>query len=76
MPMPLTKTQEPQAMKLYEFIDQAIQHNIGLTTYKNYYFDEVSSDALVDIIEVIKESSIGELELKEVDDSSPYEDDD
>jgi hypothetical protein len=61
-------------MKLYEFIDQAIQHHIGLTTYKNYYFDETSSDALVDIIEVIKDSSIGELELKEVDDSSPYED--
>ena len=63
-------------MKLYEFIDQAIQHHIGLTTYKNYYFDETSSDALVDIIEVIKDSSIGELELKEVDDNSPFEDED
>jgi len=62
-------------MKLYEFIDHAILNTIGMTTYKNYYFDETSSDALVDIIEVIKESSIGELELKEVDDSSPYEDD-
>ena len=61
-------------MKLYEFIDQAIQHHIGLTKYKNFYFDETSSDALVDIIEVIKASSIGEMELKEVDDSSPYED--
>jgi hypothetical protein len=63
-------------MKLYEFIDQAIQQHIGLTKYKNFNFDETSSDALVDIIEVIKASSIGELELKEVDDSSPYEDED
>ena len=52
-------------MKLYEFIDQAIQHHIGMTKYKNFYFDETSSDALVDIIEVIKASSIGEMELKE-----------
>ena len=52
-------------MKLYEFVDQAIQQHIGLTKYKNFYFDEISSDALVDIIEVIKESSIGELKLKQ-----------
>ena len=52
-------------MKLYEFVDQAIQQHIGLTKYKNFYFDETSSDALVDIIEVIKESSIGELKLKQ-----------
>ena len=52
-------------MKLYEFIDQAIQHHIGLTKYKNFYFDETSSDALVDIIEVIKALPIGEIELKE-----------
>jgi len=63
-------------MKLYQFIDEAIQQKIGLTTYKNYYFDETSSDALVDIIEVVKQSSIGELELTELDDSSPYEDED
>ena len=62
-------------MKLYEFIDHAIQQTIGLTKYKNYYFDETSSDALVDIIEVIKESSIGELELKEEGDDEVYEDD-
>ena len=55
-------------MKLYEFVDHAILNTIGMTKYKNYYFDETSSDALVDIIEVIKESSIGELELKEEDD--------
>ena len=61
-------------MKLYEFIDHAIQQTIGLTKYKNYYFDEPSSDALVDIIEVIKESSIGELELKEEDDFDDEED--
>ena len=61
-------------MKLYEFIDHAIQQTIGLTKYKNYCFDESSSDALVDIIEVIKESSIGELELKEEGDDEVYED--
>ena len=62
-------------MKLYEFVDQAIQQHIGLTKYKNFYFDETSSDALVDIIEVIKESSIGELELKEEDDYDDQEED-
>ena len=61
-------------MKLHEFVDHAIQQTIGLTKYKNYYFDETSSDALVDIIEVIKESSIGELELKEEDDFDDEED--
>lgn len=62
-------------MKLYEFIDQAIQHHIGLTKYKNFYFDETSSDALVDVIEVIKASSIGEMELKEEGDDNDYLDD-
>ena len=61
-------------MKLYEFIDHAILNTIGMPKYKNYYFDETSSDALVDIIEVIKESSIGELELKEEGDDVVYED--
>jgi len=60
-------------VKLYEFVDHAILNTIGMTKYKNYYFDEKSSDALVDIIEVIKESSIGELELKEEGDDV-YED--
>ena len=62
-------------MKLYEFIDQAIQHHIGLTKYKNFNFDETSSDALVDVIEVIKTSSIGEMELKEEGDDNDYLDD-
>lgn len=60
-------------MKLYEFIDQAIQHHIGLTKYKNFNFDETSSDALVDVIEVIKASSIGEIELKEEGDDDDYD---
>ena len=60
-------------MKLYEFIDQAIQHHIGLTKYKNFNFDETSSDALVDIIEVIKASSIGEMKLKEEGDDEDYD---
>ncbi len=62
-------------MKLYEFINQAIQQHIGLTKYKNFNFDETSSDALVDIIEVIKASSIGEMELKEESDDNDYLDD-
>ena len=37
---------------------------------KNYYFDEKSSDALVDIVEVVRASSIGEMELKEIDDDN------
>ena len=62
-------------MKLYEFIDQAIQQHIGLTKYKNFNFDETSSDALVDIIEVIKCLPIGEIELKEEgdDDSDNFD---
>ena len=60
-------------MKLYEFIDQAIQHHIGLTKYRNFNFDETSSDALVDIIEVIKASSIGEMELKEEGDDDDFD---
>ena len=59
-------------MKLYEFIDQAIQQHIGLTKYKNFYFDKTSSDALVDIVEVVKNSSIGELELKQEGDDDEY----
>ena len=60
-------------MKLYEFIDQAIQQHIGLTKYKNFYFDETSSDALVDIVEVVKNCSIGEMELKEEGDDKDYD---
>ena len=56
-------------MKMYEFIDRAITNTIGLK-YKNYYFDEKSSDALVDIVEVVRASSIGEMELKEIDDDN------
>ena len=60
-------------MKLYEFIDQAIQQHIGLTIYKNFNFYETSSDALVDIIEVIKALPIGEIELKEEGDDDDYD---
>ena len=56
-------------MKMYEFIDKAIANTIGYK-YKNYYFDEKSSDALVDIVEVVRASSIGEMELKEIDDDN------
>ena len=60
-------------MKLYEFIDQAIQQHIGLTKYKNFNFDETSCDALVDIFEVIKALPIGEIELKEEGDDDDYD---
>lgn len=56
---------------MYEFIDRAITNTIGLK-YKNYYFDEKSSDALVDIVEVVRASSIGEMELKEIEDDDCY----
>ena len=38
--------------------------------------NEEFSDALVDVIELIKNSSIGELELKDDDDDCEYLDDD
>ena len=60
-------------MKLYEFIDQAFSNTQALTKYKNFYFDETSSDALVDIVEVVKNCSIGEMELKEEGDDKDYD---
>ena len=50
-------------MKLYEYVDKAITHYAASygSPYKKH--DERFEDALVDVIEVIKDCSIGELKL-------------
>ena len=60
-------------MKLYEYIDKAIYNYASCYDAPNKENNEGFSDALVDVIELIKNSSIGELELKEEDED--YEDD-
>ena len=60
-------------MKLYEYIDKAIYNYASCYDAPNKENNEEFSDALVDVIELIKNSSIGELELKEEDED--YEDD-
>jgi len=54
-------------MKLYEYIDKAIYNYASCYDAPNTEDNEEFSDALVDVIELIKNSSIGELELKEED---------
>ena len=56
-------------MKLYEYIDKAIYNYASCYDAPNTEDNEEFSDALVDVIDLIRESSIGELELKEDDDS-------
>ena len=60
-------------MKLYEYIDKAIYNYASCYDAPNTEGNEEFSDALVDVIDLIRESSIGELELKEEDED--YEDD-
>ena len=60
-------------MKLYEYIDKAIYNYASCYDAPNTEDNEEFSDALVDVIDLIRESSIGELELKEEDED--YEDD-
>tara|TARA_A100000172_G_scaffold15138_1_gene7980 strand:+ start:40 stop:228 length:189 start_codon:yes stop_codon:yes gene_type:complete len=60
-------------MKLYEYIDKAIYNYASCYDAPNTEDNEEFSDALVDVIDLIKNSSIGELELKEEDED--YEDD-
>jgi len=59
-------------MKLYEYIDQAITNYGNTEVYIDH--DETFTDALVDIIDVIKHLPIGEIELKveEDDDDDDY----
>ena len=60
-------------MKLYEYIDKAIYNYASCYDAPNTEDNEEFSDALVDVIHLIKNSSIGELELKEEEED--YEDD-
>ena len=61
-------------MKLYEYIDKAIYNYASCYDAPNTEDNEEFSDALVDVIDLIRESSIGELELKE-EEYEDYEDD-
>ena len=60
-------------MKLYEYIDKAIYNYASCYDAPDTSKNEQLSDALVDVIDLIRESSIGELELIE-DDDSPFDD--
>ena len=56
------------AIKLYEYIDKAIYNFASCYDAPDTSNNEEFSDAVVDVIDLIRESSIGELELKEEDD--------
>ena len=56
------------AIKLYEYIDKAIYNYASCYDSQDTSENEEFSDALVDVIDLIRESSIGELELKEEED--------
>ena len=56
------------AIKLYEYVDRAIYNYASCYDAPDKNDNEEFSDALVDVIDLIRESSIGELELKEEDD--------
>ena len=62
------------AIKLYEYIDKAIYNYASCYDAPDTSDNEEFSDALVDVIDLIRESSIGELELKEEGDDEVYED--
>ena len=55
-------------IKLYEYVDRAIYNYASCYDAPDKNDNEEFSDALVDVIDLIRESSIGELELKEDDD--------
>ena len=55
-------------LKLYEYIDKAIYNYASCYDAPTTEDNEEFSDALVDVIELIKNSSIGELELEDDDD--------
>ena len=55
-------------LKLYEYIDKAIYNYASCYDAPNTDNNEAFSDALVDVIDLIKNSSIGELELEDEDD--------
>ena len=51
-------------LKLYEYIDKAIYNYASCYDAPDTSDNEEFSDALVDVIDLIRESYIGELELK------------
>ena len=55
-------------LKLYEYIDKAIYNYASCYDAPSTEDNEEFSAALVDVIELIKNSSIGELELEDDDD--------
>ena len=55
-------------MKLDEYIEKAIYIYASCYDAPDTSNNEEFSDALVDVIDLIREASIGELELKEDDD--------
>ena len=63
-------------MKLYEYVDNAIYNYASCYDAPDKNSNEEFSDALVDVIELIKNSSIGELELKEEDEYDEEEEND
>ena len=63
-------------MKLYEYIDKAIYNYASCYDAPDKNSNEEFSDALVDVIDLIRESSIGELELKEEDEYDEEEEND
>ena len=63
-------------MKLYEYVDNAIYNYASCYDAPDKNSNEEFADALVDVIELIKNSSIGELELKEEDDFDDEEGED
>ena len=54
-------------MKLYEYVDNAIYNYASCYDAPDKNSNEEFADALVDVLELIKNSSIVELELKEED---------
>ena len=52
-------------LKLYEYIDKAIYNYASCYDAPSTDDNEEFSDALVDVIDLIKNSSIGELELED-----------
>ena len=54
-------------MKHYEYIDKAIYNYASCYDAPSTDDNEAFSDALVDVIDLIKNSSIGELELEDED---------
>ena len=51
-----------EEMKLYEFVDQAITSYMSRCSYD---ISEQANDALVDVTDLVKDSSIGDIDIPE-----------